>query len=111
HRDIIMRRVRVMHADLRLDEETWRDERQAEAWIERRALAVHERGMAEVDELGRRPEIEAADVLAQSGQAELRGAAVRDDNRIVRILQDLEPLYPRRRGVAACVQPLAVVSQ
>src|SRR2546430_5521978 len=26
--------------------------------IERRALAVHERGMAEVDELGRRPEIE-----------------------------------------------------
>src|SRR2546426_4987266 len=67
--------------------------------------------MAEVDELGRGPEIEGAYILAQSGQGELRCAAVRDDDRIVRILQDLEALYPRRRRVAACAPPVAVVSQ
>src|SRR5467141_4719832 len=100
-----------MHAELRCEEGTRRDERQREGRIERRALAVHERRVAEVDELGRGPEIEAADVLAQSGQGELRSAAVRDHDRIVRILQDLEPLYPRRRRVAARVPPLAVVSQ
>src|SRR5258706_11761296 len=67
--------------------------------------------MTEVDELGSGREIEAADVLAQSGQGELRSATVRDDDGIVRVLQDLEPLYPRRRRIAARVPPLAVVSQ
>src|SRR5207247_10276142 len=66
--DLIKRIVRVVHADLRCEEETRRDERQAEGRIERRALAVHERRMAEVDELCRGPEIETADVPAQSGQ-------------------------------------------
>src|SRR5258706_16156428 len=100
-----------MHADLRCEEGTRRDERQGEGRIERRALAVHLRRMTEVDELGRGPEIEAADVLAQSGQGELRSAAVRDDDGIVRILQHLEPLYARRRRIAARVPPLAVVSE
>src|SRR6266849_4855774 len=67
--------------------------------------------MTEVDKLDRGAEIEAADVLAQSRQGELRSAAVRDDDRIVRILQDLEPLHPRRRRIATGIPPLAVVSQ
>src|SRR5438477_167467 len=109
--DLIKRIVRVVHPDLRREEGARRDERQAEGRIKRRALAIHQRRVGEVDELGRGPEVEAADVLAQSGQGELRGAAVRDHDRIVRVLQDLEPLYPRRRGVTARVPPLAVVGQ
>src|SRR5207248_8147891 len=109
--DLIKRIVRVVHPDLRREEGARRDERQAEGRIERRALAIHQRRVGEVDELGRGAEVEAADVLAESGQGELRGAAVRDHDRIVRVLQDLEPLYPRRRGVTARVPPLAVVGQ
>src|SRR5438309_9878446 len=109
--DLIKRIVRVVHPDLRREEGARRDERQAEGRIKRRALAIHQRRVGEVDELGRGPEVEAADVLAQSGQGELRGAAVRDHDRIVRVLQDLEPLYPRRRRVTARVPPLAVVGQ
>ncbi len=67
--------------------------------------------MGEVDELCRGPEIETADVRTQSGKGDLRSAAVRDDDRIVRILQDLESLHPCRRRVGARVPPPAVVSQ
>src|SRR5258708_22848871 len=40
-RDLIERIVRIVRADLRREEGTWRNEREAEAWVEPRAFAVH----------------------------------------------------------------------
>src|SRR5258708_9370066 len=67
--------------------------------------------MTEVDKLDRGAESHAVEGRAESRQGEVRSAAVGEDDRIVRILQDLEPLYPRRRRIATGVPPLAVVSQ
>src|SRR5690242_4336256 len=61
--------------------------------------------MGKVNQLGGGSEIEAAYILAQSGEGELRGAGVRGNDRIIRILQNLEPLYPGAGRIAARVPP------